>query len=74
MANKRMSPNSSGFHQGIVYSAGIIVSQFDQPTDAKELLASAGLTRDLAVRSGCDEFDLEIIDEARAWPAPANSK
>ena len=68
MTKKRMSASSKGFHQGIVYSAGIIVSQFDQAGDAKDLLASAGITRDLAVNAGCDEYDLDIIDQANAWP------
>lgn len=72
MASKRMTASSKGFHQGVVYSAGIIVSQFDQPGDAKDLLVSAGVSRALAVKVGCDEFDLEIIDQAGAWPQPSN--
>jgi hypothetical protein len=68
-----MSASSKGFHQGVVYSAGIVVSQFDQPTDATDLLVSAGVTRELAVKAGCDEFDLEIIDQANAWPKPINA-
>jgi len=66
-----MSANSKGFHQGIVYSAGIIVSQFDHPGDAKDLLLSAGISRELAVKAGCDKFDLEVIDQANAWPKHA---
>jgi len=74
MPPKRMSASSKGFHQGVVYSAGIIVSQFDQPGDAKALLASAGISRSLAVKAGCDEFDLEIIDQANAWPLQARAR
>jgi len=68
-----MTASSRGFHQGVVYSAGIIVSQFDQPGDARDLLMSAGISRDLAVKAGCDELDLEAIDLANAWPKPASS-
>lgn len=63
-----MSASSKGFHQGVVYSAGIIISQFDQPGDARELLLSAGISRALALKAGCDEYDLDIIDQANAWP------
>jgi hypothetical protein len=63
-----MSASSKGFHQGVVYSAGIIVSQFDQLGDAKDLLVSAGISRSLAVMAGCDKYDLDIIDHANAWP------
>jgi len=42
MPSKRILASSKGFHQGVVYSAGIVVSQFDQPADARDLLASAG--------------------------------
>ena len=68
MPTKRMTVESKAFFQGVVYSAGITVSQFDQPGDARSLLASAGITRDLAVIADCDEFDMEIVDEANAWP------
>ena len=68
-----MSASSKGFHQGVVYSAGIIISQFDQPGDARELLLSAGISRALALKAGCDEYDLDIIDQANAWPRHATN-
>jgi hypothetical protein len=71
MPQKRMTANSKGFHQGIVYSAAIIVSQFDQPGDAKDLLVSAGISRSVAVKAGCDQYDMDIIDQANAWPKPS---
>ncbi len=68
MNKKRLTANSKGFYQGVAYSAGIIIQSFDQPDDARDLLASAGLSRELAVKAGTDESDLDLIDQANAWP------
>lgn len=36
--------------------------------NSKGLLESAGISRSLALKVDCDEFDVEIIDQANAWP------
>lgn len=61
--------SSKGFCQGIVYSAALLVSVFEQPGAAQELLKDSGITRTLAEVYGAAREDIAVVSAAFAWPS-----
>lgn len=54
------------FSMGVAYASAEI-SQESQVL-ASELLENLGLCRKKAIEIGVDDFDIQRIDEAKAWP------
>ena len=65
-----MSKTKNDFIQGIVYSAARVIEQADEPTIAMDVLRSASIDREVAVAAGTDGYDIEFIDQVKAWPKP----
>lgn len=57
----KLSEHDKGFVVGSCVAAGIIVSAFDQPTLAEEILQAAGITRAQAKRCGVDDYDMDLL-------------
>ncbi len=48
--------------RGMVIAAGIIVSAFDCPVEAEEILRAAGITTQRAARKiGVDDYDIGLL-------------
>ena len=50
--------------RGMVIAAGIIMSAFDCPVEAEEILRAAGITTQRAARKiGVDDYDIGLLTE-----------
>ena len=71
----RYTPEQKAFGAGVVYAAGYIATDCDQPTMAVELLQAIGVeTRRQAFATGADKYDVDKCGPAFRDPHMKHSR
>lgn len=58
-----MNEKDKHFYRGIIVAASYIVTAFDRPTIAKNLLSEYDITEEFADAIGIDDYDVECLKE-----------